>query len=164
MDLHYYHGDCTKPEAKSQIKQKFIQLLNETFFKEVCHSELKDKCKAENLKVTCSRIDFVPSERKQSGGMEKGYKTSRFKIQETFLVECFHSSFLFFFQTFISVCIITSYTQKMLFFISFRQRYEENKLHSFCSRQQLVQVLLFYRVTEVQLRRALSFIVLSNRS
>ena len=71
MDLHYYHGDCTKPEAMSQIKQNFIQLLNETFFKVVCHSALKDKCKAENVKVTCSRIDFVPSERKQSGGMKK---------------------------------------------------------------------------------------------
>jgi len=74
MDLHYYHGDCTKPEAKSQIKQNFIQLLNETFFKEVCHSALKDKCKAENMKVTCSGIGFVSSERKQSGGMEKWYK------------------------------------------------------------------------------------------
>ena len=70
MDLHYYYGDCTTPEAQAQIKQNFIQLLNESFFKEVCQDPaLKDKCKAENVKVTCSAVASVGSRRKRGAGM-----------------------------------------------------------------------------------------------
>ena len=57
MDLHYYYGDCTTPEAQAQIKQNFIQLLNESYFNQVCQDPaLKDKCKAENVEVTCSSV------------------------------------------------------------------------------------------------------------
>ena len=35
MDLHYYYGNSTTPEAQAQIKQNFIQILKESFFKEV---------------------------------------------------------------------------------------------------------------------------------
>ncbi len=72
MDLHYYYGDCTTPEAQAQIKQNFIQILNESFFNEVCQDPvLKDKCKAENVKVTCSVVVSVTSRRKRSAGMVK---------------------------------------------------------------------------------------------
>jgi len=67
MDLNYYYGNCTTPEVQAQIKQNFMQLLNETFFNEVCHSALKDKCKAENVEVKCSGVGLVPSKRKRSG-------------------------------------------------------------------------------------------------
>jgi len=70
MDLHYYYGDCTTPEAQAQIKQNFIQLLNESFFKEVCQDPaFKDKCKAENVKVTCAAVDSVISRRRRAEGM-----------------------------------------------------------------------------------------------
>ena len=70
MDLHYYYGDCTTPGAQAQIKHNFIQLLNESFFKEVCQDPaLKDKCKADNVKVTCDAVDSVISRRKRSAGM-----------------------------------------------------------------------------------------------
>lgn len=70
VDLHYYYGDCTTPQAQAQIKQNFIQLLNESFFKEVCQDPaFKDKCKAQNVKVTCASVDFAISRRKRSEGM-----------------------------------------------------------------------------------------------
>ncbi len=57
MDLHYYYGDCTTPEAQARIKQNFIQTLNESLFKEACQDPLyKDKCKAENVKDKCSVV------------------------------------------------------------------------------------------------------------
>jgi len=75
MDLHYYYGDCNTPEAQAQIKQNFIQLLNESFFKEVCQDPaLKDKCKAKNVKVTCAAVDFVISRRRRSAGMATLHK------------------------------------------------------------------------------------------
>ena len=92
MDLNYYYGNCSTSEVQSQIKHNFIQLLNETFFKEACHSIFKDKCKAENLKVTCSGFGLIPSERKRPGGMAKWHIS--FKNQES---ECFHSFLIFFF-------------------------------------------------------------------
>lgn len=70
MDLHYYYGDCTTPEAQAQIKQNFIQLLNESYFNQVCQDpELKDKCKAENVEVTCSSV--VSARLKRSAGKTK---------------------------------------------------------------------------------------------
>ena len=70
MNLHYYYGDCTTPGAQAQIKNNFIQLLNESFFKEVCQDPaLKDNCKADNVKVTCDAVDSVISRRRRSAGM-----------------------------------------------------------------------------------------------
>jgi len=70
MDLHYYYGDCTTPEAQAQIKQNFIQLLNESYFNQVCQDPaLKDKCKAENVEVTCSSV--VSARSKRSAGKTK---------------------------------------------------------------------------------------------
>ena len=70
MNLHYYYGDCTTPGAQAQIKHNFIGLLNESLFKEVCQDPaLKDKCKADNVKVTCDAVDFVISRRRRSAGM-----------------------------------------------------------------------------------------------
>ena len=76
MDLHYYYGDCNTPEAQAQIKQNFIQIMNESFFKELCQDPaLKNKCKAENVKVTCSVTVSVNSRRKRATGMVKSQGT-----------------------------------------------------------------------------------------
>ena len=69
MDLNYYYGNCTTLEAQSKVKHNFIQLLNGTFFKEVCHSKFKDRCKAYNVEVSCSGVGLVPCKRKSSEGM-----------------------------------------------------------------------------------------------
>ncbi|KAJ7360021.1 hypothetical protein OS493_019109 [Desmophyllum pertusum] len=67
MDLHYYYGDCTTPEAQAQIQQNFIKLLNESQFQDACRDpSLKDKCIAENVKVTCSLVDSVTSRKKRA--------------------------------------------------------------------------------------------------
>lgn len=69
MDLHYYYGDCNTPEAQAQIKQNFIEILNVSTFSEVCQDpSLKEKCNAENVKVTCSEVEFVISRKKRSAG------------------------------------------------------------------------------------------------
>lgn len=68
MALHYYYGDCTTPEAQAQIKQNFIQLLNESFFQQICQDPaLNDKCNAKNVEVTCS---LVTSRRRRSVGRQ----------------------------------------------------------------------------------------------
>ena len=52
--LHFFSGDCSDPDVQRQIKEQFIQLLNASFFKEVCQADtLRDRCKANNAKVTC---------------------------------------------------------------------------------------------------------------
>lgn len=72
MDLHYYYGDCTTPEAQAQIQQNFIKLLNESQFQDACRDpSLKDKCIAENVKVTCSLVDSVTSRKKRAIGRER---------------------------------------------------------------------------------------------
>ena len=72
MDLYYYYGDCTTPEAQAQIKQNFIQLLNDSKpFKMACHDPVfKDKCSAKNVEVTCSWVDPVASRRRRSVGKQ----------------------------------------------------------------------------------------------
>ena len=61
--LHFFSGDCSDPEVQRQIKEQFIQLLNASFFKEVCQADtLRDKCKADNVKVTC----YVETRRRRS--------------------------------------------------------------------------------------------------
>ena len=69
--LHFFSGDCSDPEVQRQIKEQFIQLLNASFFKEVCQADtLRDRCKADNVKVTC----YVDTRRRRSlSGEFKGY-------------------------------------------------------------------------------------------
>ena len=63
--LHYFYGDCNSSEVQQQIKENFIKLLNESFFSEACQDEaLKDKCKAENVVVTCGNV----TRRRRSAG------------------------------------------------------------------------------------------------
>ena len=70
MDLHYFNGDCTTPEAQAQIKQNFIEILNGSFYKEICNDPaMKDKCKAENVKVTCAMATSVVQRKKRSSGV-----------------------------------------------------------------------------------------------
>ncbi|XP_020610476.1 sushi, von Willebrand factor type A, EGF and pentraxin domain-containing protein 1-like isoform X1 [Orbicella faveolata] len=52
--LHFFSGNCSDPDVQRQIKEQFIQLLNDSVFNEVCQADtLRDKCKADNVKVTC---------------------------------------------------------------------------------------------------------------
>lgn len=69
--LHFFSGDCSDPDVQKQIKEQFIQLLNASFFKEVCQADtLRDKCKADNVKVTC----YIKTRRRRSlSGEFKGY-------------------------------------------------------------------------------------------
>ena len=70
MDLHYYHGDCSTPEAQAQIKRNFIDILNNSFrYSKICRDPVvKDKCKAENVKVTCSMVNDTIYRKKRSLG------------------------------------------------------------------------------------------------
>ena len=69
--LHYYNGDCTTPAAQAQIRQNFIQILNRSRYSDICRDPVvKDKCKAENVKVTCSMVSSssVARKRRSLGG------------------------------------------------------------------------------------------------
>lgn len=70
-ELHYYTGDCTNPETRSQIKEQFIKILNSTVqINRVCREKaFRDKCKAENVKVTCSLVDIKASRNKREAGV-----------------------------------------------------------------------------------------------
>ena len=69
--LHFFSGDCSDPDVQRQIKEQFIQLLNASFTKEVCQADtLRDRCKADNVKVTCY-IETRP--RRSLSGEFKGY-------------------------------------------------------------------------------------------
>lgn len=69
VDLHYFYGDCHTPEAQAQIKENFIQLLNTSILKEVCQDRsLRDKCKPENVNVTCG---IVTRTKRRASGMIK---------------------------------------------------------------------------------------------
>ncbi|PFX23088.1 Fibropellin-1 [Stylophora pistillata] len=60
MHLHYFTGDCNTPEAKAEIAQNFIQILNTSAFKDICQKPpYKDKCKTENVEVTCADDGFT---------------------------------------------------------------------------------------------------------
>ena len=71
MDLYYYHGDCTSPEAQAQIKQNFILILNGSKnLNFICNDpDLKERCKPENVKVTCSMVDSTTVRKKRSTGV-----------------------------------------------------------------------------------------------
>ncbi|XP_068689881.1 uncharacterized protein [Montipora foliosa] len=67
MDLYYFNGNCGTPEAQAQIKQNFIQILNGSLYKEICSDPaIKDKCTAENVKVTCAMVSSVGKRKKRS--------------------------------------------------------------------------------------------------
>jgi len=52
--LHFFSGNCSDPDVQRQIKEQFIQLLNDSVFNEVCQADtLRDRCKSDNVKVTC---------------------------------------------------------------------------------------------------------------
>ena len=67
--LHYYTGDCSTPEAQAQIKIQFIQILNASAMQMICNDLVyRDKCKAENVKVTCGVVDKgVKRNRREAG-------------------------------------------------------------------------------------------------
>ena len=69
--LHFFTGNCSDREVQRQIKEQFIQLLNDSVFKEVCQADtLRDRCKADNVKVTC----YSDTRRRRSlSGESKGY-------------------------------------------------------------------------------------------
>ena len=70
MDLYYFNGDCNTPGAQAQIKQNFIQILNGSLYKEICSDPtIKDKCRAENVKVTCALLRSVVQRKKRSSGV-----------------------------------------------------------------------------------------------
>ena len=70
MDLYYFNGNCSTPEAQAQIKQHFIQILNGSLYKEICTDPaIKDKCTAENVKVTCAMVSSVGKRKKRSSGL-----------------------------------------------------------------------------------------------
>lgn len=69
--LHFFSGDCSDPEVQRQIKEQFIQLLNESMFNDVCQEDtLRDRCKADNVKVTCNIETRL---RRSLSGEFKGY-------------------------------------------------------------------------------------------
>ncbi|PFX23105.1 Fibropellin-1 [Stylophora pistillata] len=72
MYLHYYNGDCSTPEAQMEIKQNFIKILNGSIFKEVCQDpSLKDKCKVDNVKVTCAVVKDKGRNKRDAGQYDR---------------------------------------------------------------------------------------------
>ena len=70
MDLYYFNGDCTSPKAQAEIKQNFVKILVGSIYREICQDDVyKDKCKADNVKVTCDLVPSVKSRKKRSLGM-----------------------------------------------------------------------------------------------
>lgn len=67
--MHYYTGDCTTPEAQSQIKRQFIQTIRTSAVQMICSDAVyRDKCKAENVKVTCGLVETdVNRNRREEG-------------------------------------------------------------------------------------------------
>ena len=68
MDLYYFDGDCSTPEAQAQIRENFIQILNGSFFGVMCQDPVfKDRCRAENVEVTCGEVTSARRKRRSSG-------------------------------------------------------------------------------------------------
>lgn len=68
MYLYYFNGDCSTPAAQAQIKQNFIQILNGSLYKEICTDPaMKDKCKVENVKVTCAMVKDTKRKKRSLG-------------------------------------------------------------------------------------------------
>lgn len=67
--MHYYTGDCTTPEARSQIQRQFIEILNTSAVNMICRDAVyRDKCKAENVKVTCSLVEADVNRKRRDAG------------------------------------------------------------------------------------------------
>ena len=70
IGLYYFNGDCRTPEAQAQIKESFIEILNGSLYKEICTDPgMKDKCIAENVKVTCALVSSNGRRKKRSSGV-----------------------------------------------------------------------------------------------
>ena len=69
IDLYYFDGDCRTPEAQAQIRENFIRILNGTnFFEKMCKDpEVRDRCTAENVEVTCGEVTSRRRKRRSSG-------------------------------------------------------------------------------------------------
>ena len=67
ISLHYFSGNCMSSATQRQIENQFIQLLNQSVFNQVCRDEqFKDKCKADNVKVTCGVVGISSGRKKRS--------------------------------------------------------------------------------------------------
>lgn len=64
--LFYYEGDCRRPSTQEEIKRNFIKILNESKFNDVCQGS--EKCRAENVNVTCAMIYFTYGRLKRAPG------------------------------------------------------------------------------------------------
>lgn len=54
IELYYYSGDCTSNSTQRQIQENFIQILNQSNFRDLC-SEYQE-CSAGNVQVRCGEI------------------------------------------------------------------------------------------------------------
>lgn len=75
MDLYYFDGDCSTPEAQAQIRENFIKILNGSKYNDICQDpEIKDRCTAENVVVTCGLVTDTSRRRKRrsSGWCKNG--------------------------------------------------------------------------------------------
>lgn len=75
MDLYYFDGDCSTPEAQAQIRENFIKILNGSKYNDICRDpEIKDRCTAENVVVTCGLVTDTSGRRKRrsSGWCKNG--------------------------------------------------------------------------------------------
>ncbi|PFX23098.1 sushi, von Willebrand factor type A, EGF and pentraxin domain-containing protein 1-like isoform X2 [Stylophora pistillata] len=90
MELHYYDGDCNTEETRTQIQQLFIKILNGSVrYSQACQDpSVRDKCKAENVVVTCGEIDeSVGNRKKRSIGDNKHFRERRSIPQTRVAVE-----------------------------------------------------------------------------
>lgn len=73
MDLYYFDGDCSTPEAQAQIRQNFIRILNGSLFQVMCRDPVfRDSCTAENVVVTCDEVTRARRKRRSSGWCDIG--------------------------------------------------------------------------------------------
>ena len=64
IDLYYFDGDCTTPEAQAQIRENFIKILNTSGYNYICQDP-EDRCTAENVVVTCDAVTDTSRRRKR---------------------------------------------------------------------------------------------------
>ncbi|CAH3141747.1 unnamed protein product [Porites lobata] len=76
MDLYYFDGDCSTPEAQAQIRENFIRILNGSLFRVMCQDPVfKDRCTAENVEVTCGEVTTARRKRRSSDGVGDRIRT-----------------------------------------------------------------------------------------
>ena len=67
MDLYYFDGDCSTPEAQTQIRENFIRILNGSVFEMICQDPaFRDRCTAENVEVSCGEVTSARRKRRSS--------------------------------------------------------------------------------------------------